>query len=180
MNFLSSSQLSHKSTLLSISAIANAQHIDKVSSHCTVQAKSNHDWRKFPHKEQAIKQSLLAQFTVHFTANSNQIHHKQRRFTSHKNGWLPTAGNYPFGDIGHYSRKQFIPIHKKIEKLNSRHAIQPSARLVVAVARPPLSRRMSACFHRKIYKKSNSKSTKRFTSPDKAKLELQPWGRKPQ
>lgn len=33
---------------------------------------------------------------------------------------------------------------------------------------------MSACFHRKINKKSNSKSTKRFTSPDKAKLELQP------
>ena len=121
MNFLSSSQLSHKSTLLSISAIANAQHIDKVSSHCTVQAKSNHNWRKFPHKEQAIKQSLLAQFTVHFTANSNQRHHKQRWFTSHKKGWLPTAGNYPSGSIGHYSRKQFLPIHKKIEKLNSRH-----------------------------------------------------------
>ena len=33
---------------------------------------------------------------------------------------------------------------------------------------------MSACFHRKINKKSNSKSTKRFTSPDKATLELQP------
>lgn len=64
--------------------------------------------------------------------------------------------------------------HKKIEKLNSRHRNTTVIKISGSRCQNPTKQAHVSLFSQKINKKSNSKSTKRFTSPDKAKLELQP------